>query len=67
MTAGSQIDFRVVTKGIEIGESRTRKDEASNKEYVRLSTAATEFGSKIYYGNFGKAAGSDDKDLYAVI
>ena len=63
----SQLDFRVVTKGIEIGVSTTRKDEASNKEYVSLSIAAPEFGPKIHYGNFSKAASSDDKDLNAVI
>jgi uncharacterized protein (DUF736 family) len=43
------------------------KSEASNKEYVSLSIAAPQFGPKIYYGNFGNADGSDDKDLYAAI
>jgi uncharacterized protein (DUF736 family) len=34
---------------------------------VSLSIAAPEFGPKKLYANLGKAAGSDDKDLYAVI
>jgi uncharacterized protein (DUF736 family) len=33
------------------------KGEASHKEYVRLSIAAPEFGSKKLYANLGKAAG----------
>jgi uncharacterized protein (DUF736 family) len=66
-TSDSQPDFRVVTEGIEIGAGWTRKGELSNKEYVSLSIAAPEFGPKKLYANLGKAAGSDDKDLYAVI
>jgi uncharacterized protein (DUF736 family) len=66
-TSDSQPDFRVMTEGIEIGAGWTRKGETSNKEYVSLSIAAPEFGPKKLYANLGKAAGSDDKDLYAVI
>lgn len=55
--ADTQLDFRVVTEGIEIGVGWTRKGETSNKEYVSLSIAAPEFGPKKLYGNFGKAAG----------
>jgi uncharacterized protein (DUF736 family) len=66
-TSDSQPDFRVVTEGIEIGAGWTRKGESSNKEYVSLSIAAPEFGPKKLYANLGKAAGSEDKDLYAVI
>jgi uncharacterized protein (DUF736 family) len=43
------------------------KGEASNKEYVSLFIAAPEFGPKKLYANLGKAAGSNDKDLYFVI
>jgi uncharacterized protein (DUF736 family) len=57
----------MVIEGIEIGACWTRKGEDSNKEYVSLSIAAPEFGPKKLCANFGKAAGSDDKDLYAVI
>jgi uncharacterized protein (DUF736 family) len=66
-TSDTQPDFRVMTEGIEIGAGWTRKGETSNKEYVSLSIAAPEFGPKKLYANLGKAAGSDDKDLYAVI
>jgi uncharacterized protein (DUF736 family) len=59
-TSDTQPDFRVVTEGIEIGAGWTRKGETSN-------IAAPEFGPKKLYANLGKAAGSDDKDLYAVI
>jgi uncharacterized protein (DUF736 family) len=65
--SNSQPDFRVVTEGIEIGAGWTRKGDTSNKEYVSLSIAAPEFGPKKLYANLGKAAGSVDKDLYAVI
>jgi uncharacterized protein (DUF736 family) len=63
----SQPDFRVVTEGVEIGAGWTRKSETSGKDYVSLSIAAPEFGPKKLYANLGKAAGSENKDLYAVI
>jgi hypothetical protein len=34
---------------------------------VSLSIAATAFGPEKLYRNFGEAADSDDKDLYAAI
>jgi len=66
-TADAQPDFRVMTQGIEIGAGWTRKGETSGKDYVSLSIAAPEFGPKKLYANLGKAAGSEDNDLYAVI
>ena len=66
-TSDSQPDFRVVTEGIEIGAGWQKKGETSGKEYVSLSIAAPEFGPKKLYANLGRAAGSDEKDLYAVI
>jgi uncharacterized protein (DUF736 family) len=66
-TSDTQPDFRVVTEGIEIGAGWSKTGETSGKEYVSLSIAAPEFGPKKLYANLGKAAGSDDKDLYAVI
>jgi uncharacterized protein (DUF736 family) len=66
-TSDSQPDFRVVTEGIEIGAGWSKKGETSGKEYVSLSIAAPEFGPKKLYANLGKAAGSDDENLYAVI
>ena len=66
-TADSQPDFRVLTQGIEVGAGWTRKGETSGKDYVSLAIAAPEFGPKRLYANLGKAAGSEDEDLYAVI
>jgi uncharacterized protein (DUF736 family) len=66
-TSGSQLDFRVLTQGIEIGAGWQDKDEASGKEYVSLSIAAPEFGPKKLYANLGRAAGSDEENHYAVI
>ncbi len=53
-TADSQPDFRVLTQGIEIGAGWTRKGETSGKDYVSLSIAAPEFGSKKLYANLGR-------------
>jgi uncharacterized protein (DUF736 family) len=66
-TADSQLDFRVMTEGIKIGMGWINKDDMSNKEYVSLSNAASAFGPEKLYGNFGEAADSDYKDLFAVI
>ena len=66
-TSDSQPDFRVVTEGIKIGTGWTRKSETSNQNYVSLSIAAPEFEPKKFYANLGKAAGSDDENLHAVI
>jgi uncharacterized protein (DUF736 family) len=66
-TSDSQPDFRVMTEGIEIGAGWSKTGETSGKEYVSLSIAAPEFGPKKLYANLGKAAGSDDENLYAVI
>jgi uncharacterized protein (DUF736 family) len=66
-SSDSQPDFRVLTQGIEIGAGWQKKGETSGKEYVSLSIAAPEFGPKKLYANLGRAAGSDEEDLYAVI
>jgi uncharacterized protein (DUF736 family) len=65
--ADSQPDFRVLTKGYEIGAGWMRKGETSGKEYVSLSLAAPEFGPRKLYANLGRAAGQDDDDVFAVI
>jgi uncharacterized protein (DUF736 family) len=65
-TADSQACFRVVTDSVAPSAGWTRKGKTSNKEYVSLSIAAPEFGPKKFYVNLGKAAGSEDKDFYAV-
>jgi uncharacterized protein (DUF736 family) len=66
-TSDSQPDFRVVTEGIEIGAGWSKTGETSGKEYVSLSIATPEFGPRKLYANLGRAAGSDDENLYAVI
>ena len=66
-TSDSQPDFRVMTQGIEIGAGWQKTGETSGKEYVSLSIAAPEFGPKKLYANLGRAAGSDEENLYAVI
>jgi uncharacterized protein (DUF736 family) len=66
-TADNQPDFRVLTRGYEIGAGWIRKGETSGKDYVSLSLAAPEFGHRKLYANLGRAAGQDDDDVYAVI
>lgn len=63
----NQPDFRVLTKGYEIGAGWNRTGETSGKEYVSLSLAAPEFGPRKLYANLGRAAGQDDEDAFAVI
>ncbi len=63
----SQPDFRVMTRGYEVGAGWLRKGETSGKEYVSLSLAAPEFGPRKLYANLGRAAGQDDDDVFAVI
>lgn len=66
-TSDNQPDFRVMSQGIEIGAGWQRKGQTSGKEYVSLSIAAPEFGSKTLYANLGRAAGQSDPDVYALI
>jgi uncharacterized protein (DUF736 family) len=65
--ADNQPDYRVVSQGIEVGAGWTRKGNASGKEYVSLSIAAPEFGSRTLYANLGRAAGQSDANVYALI
>ena len=66
-TSHSQPDFRVLSKGVEIGAGWLRIGQMSGKEYVSLSISAPEFGSKTLYANLGRAAGESDPDVYALI
>jgi uncharacterized protein (DUF736 family) len=52
---------------IDIVPNQQKTGETSGKEYVSLSIAAPEFGPKNLYVNLGRAAGSDEENLYAVI
>lgn len=65
--AENQPDYRVVSEGIEVGAAWVRKSESSGKEYISLSIAAPEFGSKKLYANLGKAAGQDNENVFAII
>ena len=60
-------DYRVMTKGFEIGVGWIKKGKESKKDYVSISLAAPEFGSKPIHCNLGKAAGQDDEDVFALI
>lgn len=60
-------DFRVLTKGLQIGAGWKRTSESSGREYISLSLAAPEFGSKRLYANLGRAFGQDDDDAFALI
>jgi uncharacterized protein (DUF736 family) len=53
--------------GIEIGAGWQKTRETSGKKYVSLPIAAPEFGPKKLCVNLGRAAGSDEEYLYAVI
>ena len=63
----SQPDYRVMSQGIEIGAGWLRTGQISGKEYVALSIAAPEFGSKTLYANLGRAAGQTDPNTFALI
>ena len=63
----SSPDYRVLSQGIEIGAGWLRTGQLSGKEYVSLSIAAPELGSKTLYANLGRAAGQDDPDVFALI
>ena len=63
----SQPDYRVLSEGIEIGAGWIRTGQISGKEYVALSIAAPELGTKTLYANLGRAAGQTDPDVFALI
>jgi uncharacterized protein (DUF736 family) len=56
----AQPDYRVISGDVEIGAGWTRRSEASGRDYVSLSLAAPEFGSRRLYANLGRAAGESD-------
>ena len=55
-THENQPDYRVLTRGNEIGAGWKRTGETSQREYVSLSLAAPEFGPRKLYANLGRAA-----------
>ena len=66
-SASAQPDYRVLSQGIEIGAGWIRTGQISGKEYVALSIAAPELGTRTLYANLGRAAGQTDPDVYALI
>ena len=65
--SAAQPDYRVLSQGIEIGAGWIRTGQISGKEYVALSIAAPELGSRTLYANLGRAAGQSDPGVYALI
>ena len=63
----NQPDFRVLSKGVEIGAGWLRLGQMSGKEYVSLSISAPELGSKTLYANLGRAVGETNPNVYALI
>jgi uncharacterized protein (DUF736 family) len=55
--AESQLDYRVVTNGVEIGAAWRRTSAPSGASYVLLSLATPEFGPRRLYANLGRVAG----------
>src|SRR5262249_23791630 len=62
----NQPDYRVSSGDVEIGAGWSRHSEASGNDYVSLSLAAPEFGSRRLYANLGRAAGGAE-DEFALI
>ena len=65
--ADGQPDFRVLSKGSEIGAGWTRRAKSSGNDYVSLSLAQPEFGPRRLYANLGRAAGAEGNDTFALI
>ena len=56
----AQPDFRVYPEDrVEIGGGWNRAGKISGNEYVSLTFATPEFGSRKIYANLGRAAGQD--------
>jgi len=66
-SAENHPDYRVFAEGIEVGAAWIRTAETSGNEYVSVSIAAPEFGSRKLYANLGRAAGQDDDSVFALI
>jgi uncharacterized protein (DUF736 family) len=62
-----QPDYRVYSRTVEVGAGWIKKGQTSGEDYISLSLADPSFGPKKLYANLGRAAGQDDKDVFAVI
>ncbi len=65
--ADGQPDFRVLSKGSEIGAGWTRRAKSSGNDYISLSLAQPEFGPRRLYANLGRAAGAENEDSFVLI
>ncbi|MGY3586607.1 uncharacterized protein (DUF736 family) [Bradyrhizobium sp. USDA 4341] len=63
----AQPDFRILAQGVEIGAGWIRHGESSGKDYVSLSLAAPELGSRKLYANLGRAVGVGDDNGFFLI
>ena len=66
-TADHQPDFIVMAGHVEVGAAWNKIGQASGKDYITVSLAAPEFGDRTLYANLGKAAGSKNKNEFAII
>ncbi len=62
-----QPDYRVYSGAVEIGAGWIKTGQTSGEDYISLSLADPSFGREKLFANLGRAAGQDDKDVYAVI
>jgi uncharacterized protein (DUF736 family) len=62
----AQPDYRVFSKGFELGAGWQRISETSGREYISLSLAAPEFARRLY-ANLGRAANQDHDSVFALI
>ena len=63
----NQPDYRIHSRGVELGAGWIRTSASSGQKYVSLSFEAPEFGQRRLYANLGQAADQDDPDVFAII
>ncbi len=63
----SQPDYLILAQDVEIGAAWWRTAVSSGKEYLSISLAAPEFGSRTLFANLGRAPGSEDDNEFVII
>jgi len=63
----SQPDYLVMAQHVEVGAAWWRTAVSSGKEYLSISLAVPEFGSRTLYANLGRAPKSDDDNEFVII
>lgn len=63
---GARADYQVFVNGVEVGSGWKKTSLETQREYVSISLAAPEFGSKPIKANLGAIMGKEG-DTYAVI